>query len=127
MTLPRTTVHRDGTVTYWSVYRQQWVHRARVIDHQELAAMAPAERRRVLRSYAVQVGCACGRLTDAACPWYGPARDTVVVEWMPEWLRESHRAAGNSGVYPHNGAIRVRVSRQCAADLAGEWCEIVGS
>lgn len=37
--------------------------------------------------------------------------DPVVVERMPEWLRDSHRAAGNWGVYPHNGAERVIVER----------------
>lgn len=30
----------------------------------------------------------------------------VVLEWMPGYLRESHRAAGNWGVYPANGANR---------------------
>ena len=86
--------------------------------------MEPNERRRVMRAPALEVGCACGRITDAACPWYGPAHDTVVVEYVPEWLRESHSTAGNRGTYPANGAIRARVSRACAAELAGEWCEI---
>ena len=34
---------------------------------------------------------------------------TVIVETMPEHLRSSHRAAGNWGVYPLNGAIRERL------------------
>ena len=29
---------------------------------------------------------------------------TVIVETMPEHLRSSHRAAGNWGTYPFNGA-----------------------
>lgn len=37
--------------------------------------------------------------------------DPVVVERMPDYLRGSHRAAGNWGVYPQNGAERVIVER----------------
>lgn len=40
----------------------------------------------------------------------------VLVERMPEHLRASHRAAGNWGVYPHNGAERVLVHRDCAPE-----------
>jgi len=45
-----TTVHRDGTVTYWSVYEQVWHHRAVVIPDQELAAMTDSERKRIARN-----------------------------------------------------------------------------
>ena len=41
--------HRDGTVTYWSVYQQGWVRRAKSIPDQEYAAMSDAERRRIDR------------------------------------------------------------------------------
>lgn len=74
------------------------------------------------------IDCECGRLTDEACQWRGPRRDTVLVEFVPGWVRDSHRAAGNSGTYPHNGAVRARVNRQCAAEAvewAGEWARIV--
>ena len=37
--------------------------------------------------------------------------DPVLVERMPEHLRDSHRAAGNWGSYPANGAERVIVER----------------
>jgi hypothetical protein len=58
----------------------------------------------------------------------------VVVEWMPEYLRASHEAAGNSGWWPHNGAERVAVERSCAdlliegdGDYPGDqWADIVG-
>ena len=40
--------HRDGTVTYWSVYQQQWV-RAPGVPARELAAMNERERARVQR------------------------------------------------------------------------------
>ena len=47
----------------------------------------------------------------------------VVVEWMPEYLRASHDAAGNSGSYPHNGAERLHVCAACAdLLLEDEWC-----
>ena len=58
--------------------------------------------------------CGCGEWTGEACNWSGPASEMVVVEYMPPWLRASHEAAGNSGVYPHNGAVRVAVERSCA-------------
>lgn len=40
--------------------------------------------------------------------------ELVLVETMPDHLRDSHRAAGNWGVYPHNGAERVLMSREDA-------------
>lgn len=43
--------------------------------------------------------------------------DLVLVETMPEYLRASHRAAHNFGVYPHNGAAREWVSRDEAEAL----------
>lgn len=39
--------HRDGTITYWSVYYQSWVKRAKNIPDRELAAMNARERDRV--------------------------------------------------------------------------------
>jgi hypothetical protein len=42
------TYHRDGTVTYWSVYHQRWVHRSRSISDEELAA-AGDDRARIMR------------------------------------------------------------------------------
>lgn len=44
----KTSYHRDGTVTYWSVYSQTWQRSSRVSDA-ELAAMGHDERERVLR------------------------------------------------------------------------------
>lgn len=42
------TYHRDGTVTYWSVYRQVWV-RSVLVSGEELAAMDERTRARVIR------------------------------------------------------------------------------
>ena len=51
----------------------------------------------------------------------------MIVEWMPEWLRESHRAAGGIGSYPHNGAERIRCERSCSIRIVedDEWASIV--
>ena len=45
----KTIYHRDGTITYWSVYRQAWIDRATEISDRELAAMGSIERERVIR------------------------------------------------------------------------------
>ena len=39
--------HRDGTVTYWSVYQQVWVRSSRISD-EELAAQG-SDRERIIR------------------------------------------------------------------------------
>lgn len=49
----------------------------------------------------------------------------VLVERMPEHLRASHRAAGNWGQYPHNGAERVLVHRDCAPDESDEYDHVI--
>ncbi len=74
--------------------------------------------------------CGCGTWLGEACEWVGPLSQMVVIEYMPPYLRESHRAAGNPGIWPHNGSIRVAVERSCANMLlAGEpdhyWAKIV--
>jgi len=61
--------------------------------------------------------CQCGEVFGQLCSWTGPRSETVVLEWMPDQLRHAHRLAGDRGVYPENGAIRIRVARQCAAVL----------
>jgi len=74
------------------------------------------------------VQCECGEAMGEKCQWSGRASDTVLVEWMPVCLRASHEAAGNAGVYPHNGAIRIRCERGCADRVRSgdeEWSSIV--
>lgn len=44
----------------------------------------------------------------------------VVIETMPDCWRESHRAAGNWGRYPHNGATRVVMTRVEAEDIVAD-------
>jgi hypothetical protein len=84
-------------------------------------------------AYAVEcdcLPCECGEATGERCAWSGPAHETVVLEWMPEEHRASHKAAGgNFGVYPHNGAVRLRCERSCAERLVEsdgpDWARIV--
>lgn len=61
--------------------------------------------------------CESGDVTGVPCEWAGPQEGLEVVEWVPEFLRASHEAAGNSGVYPYNGAVRLRVCTDCAESI----------
>lgn len=73
------------------------------------------------------VHCECGEIHGDSCIWCGPASETVVIYWMPESLRDAHTAARNSGSYPHNGSIALRLSQECADILIrddGEWTEL---
>lgn len=75
-----------------------------------------------------EVHCECGKWSGVRCDWSGPRSEAVIVEWMPNWLRASHEAAGNVGVYPMNGSSRILVQASCAdymVELDGEWCRIV--
>lgn len=47
-----------------------------------------------------QIECECGKVTGEKCQWTGPIEETVIVEYMPDSLRDSHEAAGNRGIYP---------------------------
>lgn len=40
----------------------------------------------------------------------------VLIETMPDYLRESHRAARNFGVYPRNGSVRSVMRRDEAEE-----------
>lgn len=44
----RTTYHRDGSVTLWDVYRQQWTRCHGVPRDEVLSSLSDDERRRVL-------------------------------------------------------------------------------
>lgn len=54
----RTRFHRDGHVTVWDVYRQEWSRTPRPRD-EVLASLPPRERERVIRH------CGIGRATAA--------------------------------------------------------------
>ncbi len=67
--------------------------------------------------------CESGTATGVRCEGIG----VTEVEWMPNWLRASHEAAGNSGIWPHNGAVRLMMCPECAEELLAdrEWCSAV--
>ena len=48
----RTTYHKDGTVTVWDVYQQQWCRRVAHLPDHVLASLDPAEREKVIRHLA---------------------------------------------------------------------------
>jgi hypothetical protein len=41
----------------------------------------------------------------------------VLVEYMPDEHKASHRAAGNWGTWPYNGAVRERMKREDADEI----------
>lgn len=50
----------------------------------------------------------------------------TLVEYMPRHLRANHTQAGNHGVYPHNGAVRIYVEHEVSSeDLDPTWARIV--
>lgn len=73
--------------------------------------------------------CECGDATGVRCEEIILRRETaIVVEWMPEWIRASHEAAGNSGQWPANGSLRLRVTPRCAEMLTEsdpDWSRVV--
>lgn len=74
------------------------------------------------------VCCECGQYTGERCIWVGSPDDTVIVEFMPMHYRASHKAARNVGVYPHNGAVRIRCERSCAESIVKldpDWTRIL--
>lgn len=70
------------------------------------------------------IKCECGQVTGQFCD----EEPEVTIEYMPRHLRARHEAAGNRGVHPHNGSLRLQVSEECA-DLVIEhedgWAELV--
>ncbi len=46
----KTTYHRDGSVSLWDVYQQQWVRtQAEAVSDEVLASLTKPERDRILR------------------------------------------------------------------------------
>jgi len=70
--------------------------------------------------------CECGRWSGERCEAPLDA-DVVVIEFMPQWLRDSHTSAGNPGVWPANGAERILCRPDCAALIVssdGKWATV---
>ena len=64
--------------------------------------------------------CESGRATGERCEWSGDVSELAEIEWMPDCLRASHATAGNWGIYPHNGAVRLRCCPDCVEMLSEE-------
>ena len=76
-----------------------------------------------VRGCRVEHHCDSGEATGERCQWTGNASELTEVEYMPEQHRASHEAAGNRGVYPANGAIRIHVCPACCESLVDDdWC-----
>lgn len=43
------TLHRDGTVSYWSYHRQEWIRKAFHVPIEDIQAMDPYDQKRVTR------------------------------------------------------------------------------
>ena len=76
--------------------------------------------------------CGCGAITGEACQGEPVTADRmVVVEYMPEHLRASHEAAGNSGSWPANGSERIAIDRECYRALSFDdddpWMTVVSA
>lgn len=96
-----------GTVTQMAVFtaRVQWDNG--VDAWQSISVLRPVP----------PVHCECGERSGERCQWEGPEEQTVMVEYMPDQHRATHDAARNRGIWPHNGARRIRVERVCAARM----------
>ena len=49
----------------------------------------------------------------------------TLIEYMPMHLRDSHRAAGNSGRWPHNGSERLYVAGDVPPSELDEWASVL--
>lgn len=49
----------------------------------------------------------------------------TLIEYMPHYLRASHEAAGNRGVYPANGAEREWIRGEVDASDLDDWARVV--
>ena len=80
----------------------------------EILSAYDAAYRKQTAKLVSQSRCDSGTATGERCENVA----TTHVDYMPEHLRESHRAAGNSGSYPANGSERLHVCADCAEMLA---------
>lgn len=77
-----------------------------------------------------RIRCQCGEAEHThRCDAMMLPSEAVVVEYMPLQHRSSHVAAGNSGVWPHNGSTRLQVAPGHESEVLemgeGEWSWVV--
>ena len=74
------------------------------------------------------VRCECGEWSGERCNANAMRDDMVTVEYMPDHLRSSHQAAGNTGTHPVNGSVRILVTQECADAMIehdGDWVSVL--
>src|SRR5690606_28631655 len=70
-----------------------WCKAPEGVDQAELDAEVVQTALAMMRA-ARTARCECGQYTGERCLWTGSPDDTVIVEYMPMYLRASHEAAG---------------------------------
>src|SRR5690606_4842133 len=109
-------------------YLPGWCEAPEGIDQAEFDAEVIQTAIAMMRAPSHTVHCECGEYTGERCTWIGSPEDTVVVEYMPVYLRATHKAAGGAGVYPYDGSVRVRCAKECAESIVehdADWAQIV--
>jgi len=107
---------------------QEWADRLAETVYYTESSIAPDDEDIGIAVKPRTVRCECGDYTGERCEWTGSPEETVVVEYMPEYLRASHKAAGGAGVYPYDGSVRIRCERSCAESIVehdADWARIV--
>ena len=54
LVIAKTTLHRDGTVTYWSAHQQRWERHTAWISDEDLAALPSEDRGRVIKQLGIE-------------------------------------------------------------------------
>src|SRR5690606_13884660 len=65
------------------------------LDLREVEARYASEQRNVIVITAPECHCQCGSVTGERCAWSGPRAETLVVRWVPPYLRGTAVAAGS--------------------------------
>ena len=92
----------------------------------EVSARYEDDQKKVIIVTRPECHCECGIATGERCSWSGPRSETVLVDYVPPYLRDTVRAAGTT----RGCSERIRVHHECAELICAsepEWAEIVGS
>jgi len=110
------TLHRDGSVSFWSVYNQCWHRTYDMPSDQEFAAMPNEDRRRIALQLAAN-GC------EEAEDWLESEREpkTLSASYAPIDVGFDVRACGTKIALPAGDRLRVRFEEN------GEVFEVVGT
>jgi hypothetical protein len=125
----------NSSISGWLEEIAQAAGHKAFFGHGNYAASAASQMGLTLEVKDAPIHCQCGEIIGIRCWGSCQASDMVVVEFMPRHLRASHKTAGNSGQWPHNGSVRLAISRNCydaimapgddEEDDDSEWISIV--